>query len=178
MKFVVTDRQIASDTIAFQNSEEALRSPLARKLFGFPWASQILIGPNFVTVTKQEWVDWKILAEPLASLIEEHIVRGEPVLSDANHASAKRTDRTAAVVEPAPNAPIEERLEFIIETQIRPAVAMDGGDVALSRFDRGVVYLEMRGACSGCPSASLTLKEGIEVRLKEIFPEVQAVESI
>ncbi|MGZ3723811.1 MAG: NifU N-terminal domain-containing protein, partial [Bdellovibrionales bacterium] len=79
MKFMVT-ANISTESINFSSAAEAGRSPLAKKIFGFPWAAGVFIGPNFVTVTKQEWVDWEILAEPLSGLIKEHLERGEPVL--------------------------------------------------------------------------------------------------
>src|SRR6266550_2863473 len=82
MKFVVTST-IAKESMNFTSSESTGRSPLARKIFGFPWAAGVFIGPNFVTVTKQEWVDWDVLAEPLSGLIKEHLERGEPVLTEA-----------------------------------------------------------------------------------------------
>jgi Fe-S cluster biogenesis protein NfuA len=163
MKFVVTT-QIASETAFFDDAQKALRSPLATKLFGFPWAAAVMIGPNFVTITKQEWVEWSVLADPLASLIEEHLERKEGVLLDEKDLG-KSNDDTAVV----------HQIKQILNTQIRPAVAMDGGDIAFNRFENGVVYIHMQGACAGCPSSTMTLKQGIEARLKEAIPEIKEV---
>jgi Fe-S cluster biogenesis protein NfuA len=169
MKFIVTDREIAQESANFPSAKEAGRSPLALKLFGFPWASGVFIGTNFVTVTKQDWVDWTVLADPLANLIEEHIVRGEPVLKPLDSSKATSSDTMFS------SDPIVAKIQQFIEYEVRPAVAMDGGDVAFVKFESGIVYLNLKGACSGCPSAALTLKEGIESRLKAAVPAVQSV---
>lgn len=172
MKFVLT-AQIANENVNFTKPEETTRSPLARKLFGFPWAAGIFIGPNFVTVTKQEWVEWEILADPLAELIKEHVLSGEPVLVAAEVGQ----ESTANDDEPN-DSPIIRQIKQILREEIRPAVAMDGGDISFVKYEAGCVYLEMKGACSGCPSSMITLKEGIEVRLKDRIPEIKEVFSI
>ncbi|MGE0763040.1 MAG: NifU family protein [Bdellovibrionales bacterium] len=181
MKFIITDRQIASESAQFSNAQDSLRSPLARKLFGFPWAAGVFVGTNFVTVTKQEWVDWQVLAEPLANLIEEHVIRGETVLLPltteemaTQMASSPRQSNAIA----SDDSPIVQQIKMILEREIRPAVAMDGGDISFYKYEDGRVYLEMHGSCSGCPSSTLTLKQGIETRLRSAIPEIQEVLSI
>lgn len=170
MKFIVTDRQIADETVQFLSAEDSLRSPLARKLFGFPWAGGVLIGPNFVTVSKQEWVDWTVLAEPLANLIDEHVRSGEAVLNP----KAATSDSEPA----SDDSPVVQQIKKILDLEIRPAVAMDGGDIAFRSFEDGRLYLEMQGSCSGCPSSMMTLKDGIEARLREVIPDVKEVISV
>lgn len=167
MRFVVTSGPIADRTQDFTQGGNHSLSPLAQKLFGFPWCMSVLIAPHSVTITKEEWVDWETLADPLAQIISEHLQNGEKVLfappsSDAPE-KAKFDD------------PISQRLSDIIDSEIRPAVAMDGGDIVFQNFKDGVVYIHMLGACSGCPSSSFTLKQGIETRLKELVPEVTEV---
>lgn len=180
MKFVVTDRLIAKETAQFLNATESLRSPLARKLFGFPWAAGVTIAPNFVTVVKKEWVDWQVLAEPLSQLIEEHIASGEPVLL----APVENTDQTSDTHKDDANtilssdSDIVKKIKTILIEEIRPAVAMDGGDIQFYKFADGIVYVQMLGSCSGCPSSTMTLKEGIEVRLRQAIPEILEVQSI
>jgi Fe-S cluster biogenesis protein NfuA len=164
MKFVVT-AMIASESMNFVSSEATGRSPLARKIFGFPWAAGVFIGPNFVTVTKQDWVDWDILAEPLSGLIKEHLERGETVLTEA--APVEEDD--------ANDSEIVRHIKQILREEIRPAVAMDGGDIVFQKYEEGRVYLHMQGACSGCPSSAMTLKDGIETRLKAAIPDVVEV---
>jgi Fe-S cluster biogenesis protein NfuA len=170
MKFVA-NQAISSENRAFHAATETASSPLAKKLFSFPWAKSILIGPNFVSVVKQDWVDWDVLAEPLAQLIQEHLERGEGVLVDVG---------TTEVPAMTSDDPLEQKIIHLLNTEIRPAVAMDGGDIVFQRFeaDTGRVYLHMQGACAGCPSSTFTLKEGIESRMREAIPEVQEVISI
>jgi Fe-S cluster biogenesis protein NfuA len=169
LKFTVT-ANIAQESVQFSSAVETGRSPLARKIFGFPWAAGVFIGPNFVTVTKQDWVDWQVLAEPLAGLIKEHLDRGEPVLIVAGAGATESDD--------ANDTESVRLIKQILRDEIRPAVAMDGGDIVFQKFEEGRVYLHMHGACSGCPSSTLTLKEGIETRLKEAVPDVIEVVAV
>lgn len=161
MKFV-TNQPIANENRSFADANETQSSPLAKKLFGFPWAKGVMIGPNFVTIIKQDWVDWNVLAEPLAQLIQEHFERGGVALD-------------AAVETVTDDSPLAQKIRSIFDTEIRPAVAMDGGDIVFRKFEDGKVFVNMHGACAGCPSSMITLKDGIEARLKEMVPEVTEV---
>ena len=168
MKFM-TGATIAAGSAEFKSAAEAqARSPLARKLFGFPWTDGVYVGPDFVTVTKQDWVDWETLAEPLAGLIQEHFERGEPALAPERAA--------APASSPTEDSDDVRLIKEILENEIRPAVGLDGGDVVFDRFEDGVVWLQMRGACSGCPSSAMTLKQGIEARLMNAIPSIRSVE--
>jgi len=149
-------------------AQESDRSPLASKIFGFPWTSSVYVGTNFLTVTKQDWVEWQHLAEPLASLIQDHIDHGEPVVVDVATSSVSNDEN-------ADDSPLVKNIKRVINNEIRPVVALDGGDIVFDRYEDGKVYLQMKGSRSGCPSSQATLKEGIEVRLKEAFPEIQEV---
>ena len=170
--------------VEFKNAAEAQFSPLAKKLFGFPWAAGVYIGRDFITVTKQDWVDWDIIAEPLAGLIEEHLESGAPIVNaakavdtsgamtsgvvDASDKSVAQAGDSAAIIE----------IKRVLNEEIRPMVAQDGGDVEFAKYEDGVVYLHMRGSCAGCPSSTMTLKMGIETRLQEAVPEIREVVSI
>lgn len=172
MKFIIT-AMIASESANFTSQAEAARSPLAQKILGFPWAAGCFIGPTFVTITKQDWVDWDVIAEPLSELIKEHLVRGEPVLT------APAADLAPANDEDNENdSPIVREIKKILREEIRPAVAQDGGDISFHKYEQGRVYLHMQGACSGCPSSAFTLKEGIEARLKQSLPEIEEVVAV
>lgn len=173
LKFVVTTA-IAGESVNFATPQDTTRSPLAQKLFGFPWAAGVFIGPNFVTVTKQEWVEWEIIADPLAELIKEHISAGIPVLTAAVPGDAE----TSANREDPADPPVVRQIKQILRDEISPAVAMDGGQILFDRFEDGRVYLQMQGACSGCPSSAYTLKEGIELRLKERIAEIKEVVAV
>jgi Fe-S cluster biogenesis protein NfuA len=167
LKFMIT-KIISEESVNFTSAQEAARSPLAQKIFGFPWAVGVFIGPNFVTISKQDWVDWEILAEPLAELIKEHLELGEPVM----YLSAREDDQD---IDDENDAPIVRQIKTILRNEIRPAVAMDGGDIVFDRYEDGRVFLHMQGACSGCPSSAYTLKEGIETRLRSEIPEITEV---
>lgn len=162
-------RKISDQSIDFPNVEAAERSPLAAKIFGFPWTSAVFIGEDFVTVTKQEWVDWNVLASPLAGLLNEHVESGQPVMADLSKAAEDESSHDSEIV---------KKIKRLIQTEIRPVVALDGGDIVFAKYEDHVVYIHMRGACSGCPSSQMTLKQGIETRMREAFPEVTAVEAI
>lgn len=167
LKFVPTI-PIASESLNITNPGEAARSPLAQKILGFPWAAGVFIGPNFVSITKQEWVDWEIIAEPLSELIKEHLMSGEPVLI----AGPKPIEDDSS------DSPTVKTIKQILRDEIRPAVAMDGGDITFDRYEAGRVYLHMQGSCAGCPSSMFTLKEGIETRLKQAIPEITEVVAV
>ena len=151
---------IAEEMAEFNDAGNCRRSPLATKIFGFPWAAGIMIGHDFVTITKQDWVEWDVIAEPLASLLQEHIERGEAVLLPETSVAASEDSEQVILI------------KRILNEEIRPAVAMDGGDIVFHRYEEGVVYVYMRGACSGCPSSMMTLKDGVEARLKAALPEI------
>ena len=168
LKFVAS-RPISDSNAEFTAANETERSPLAAKLFGFPWTSGVFIGSNFVAVTKQEWVDWDVLAEPLAGLIREHLHNDEPVL-------LAETEITND--EDVNDSPLIKGIKQALNREIRPVVALDGGDVVFAKLDDNILYLQMKGACAGCPSSSATLKQGIEVRIRELFPEITEVRAL
>ena len=174
MKFVVHQNSapasLTQEPVAFVDSNESKGSPLAEKLFGFPWMAGVFIGENFVTITKQDWVDWDVLVEPLRALLEEHLNEGLPVLGAGPTASDSNTPDVA-------DPTVRKIVEFI-ESEVRPAVAMDGGDILFHKYEDQIVYLRMKGSCSGCPSSTATLRIGIESRLKEFIPEIKEVVAV
>ncbi|NCN42438.1 NifU family protein [bacterium] len=169
LRFIVTAQPLADRTQDFKKESSLSESPLAQKLFGFPWCAGVLISPQSVTITKEEWVDWETLADPLAQIIQEHVESGLKSLLPKSSENEVKKDFSD---------PLTQKIFSIIENEIRPAVSMDGGDIIFQDFKEGVVYLHMLGACSGCPSSTYTLKEGIETRLKEAVPEVKEVIAI
>lgn len=171
----VTNQNLTAQPEEFKDAKGTLTAPLARKLFGFPWTAGVFIGRDFVTVTKQEWVDWETLAEPLADLIKEHLERGEVVIQPRAELSTETGVNAAGG---APESEDVARIKQVLDKEIRPAVAQDGGDVVFDRFVDGVVYLFMQGSCAGCPSSTMTLKMGIETRLKEAVPSIREVVSL
>lgn len=162
------NQKISSVSADFPDVSSAERSPLAAKVFGFPWTSSVFIGEDFMTVTKQDWVDWEILSAPLAGLLAEHIDSGLPVMIDL----------VAANDESENDSPIVKQIKQLLQNEIKPVVALDGGDIVFAKYEDNNLYIHMRGACAGCPSSQATLKDGIEVRFKQVFPEIKEVIAI
>ncbi len=166
LKFLVNST-ISQEMLDFESAQSTDRSPLASKIFGFPWTSRVFIGPDFISVTKQDWVDWDVLAEPLAGIIKEHLDSGVPVVLEASPDDDSENSES--------DEPIVKEIKRALKTYIRPVVALDGGDVVFSSFQNGVLAIKMKGSCAGCPSSTATLKEGIEVKMKEFFPQINEV---
>lgn len=171
MKFRFSQTLLNEAAFEFSGPNEAERSPLAYKIFGFPWTASVFLGPDFISVTKQDWVDWDVLTDPLTGLIQEHLDHNEPLLIEYEQAPAGESDNDIH----DSDSEIVREIKTILNREIRPAVAMDGGDIGFSKFEDGILHLKMKGACSGCPSSQATLKQGIEVRLKEVFPSIREV---
>ena len=167
MKFVFSE-PIAQDSCDFPNVESTERSPLAAKIFGFPWVSQVFVGPNFVTITKQDWVDWKVLANPLSGLLAEHVNTGQMVFLEIPQSADESADDSEMV----------KQIKRVLNAEIKPVVQLDGGDIAFVKFENDHLYLQLKGACSSCPSSQATLKDGIEVRMKQVFPNIKEVLAI
>ncbi len=170
MKYTLT-ATLAKESVNFENLEEATRSPLAQKIFGFPWTAGVHIGPNTVTVTKQDWVDCKVLADPLCDLIKEHLQNGESLLNDNIEADVSSEKVTS-------DDPLTQKILDFLDQEVRPAVAMDGGDIIFQKFHEGTLFVKMLGACNGCPSSTITLKQGIEARIQTVIPEVKEVVAV
>jgi len=153
----------------FATREAAERSPLARALFEAPEVARVFFGADFIAVTKTDG-DWKILKPAILGAIMEHFTRGLPLIEGGAEEAEESGDDSDVVAQ----------IKDLIETRVRPAVAQDGGDIIFRGFDEasGVVFLHMRGACAGCPSSTMTLKNGIENMLRHYVPEVSAVEAV
>jgi Fe-S cluster biogenesis protein NfuA len=169
LKYVVNRRLIPSGAVNFTSLEAARgKSPLAEKLLGIEGVVGVMIGNTFVTVTKGEAGEWDALNDAVTQTLEDHLSSNRPAVI-----------AEAAAPRPAGGeSPVERQIWEILDAEIRPAVMNDGGDILLDRFENGTVYLHMRGSCSGCPSSLMTLKVGIEQRLREIIPEVNEVVSV
>lgn len=169
LKYVVDRILLERGAANFPTKEAAGRSPLAKKLFEVLGVSGVMIGRNFVTVTKGAEGDWEGLNRGVNETLQAHLAQGLPVVDESVDTSGPTGQGTGA---------IEDKIRAILDSEIRPAVAMDGGDITFEKFENGVVYLYLQGSCSGCPSSTATLKMGIENRLKEAIPEVQEVVSV
>ena len=161
----------------FISLDEAAASPLAAALFGLNGVKTVFLGSDFVSITKSDEADWAHLKPQALAAIMDHFVSGAPVIADAARAVEAAIEDD--VVYEGETAEIVAEIKELIATRVRPAVANDGGDIIFKRFDveTGIVHLTMRGACSGCPSSTLTLKQGVENLLRHYVPEVTAVEA-
>jgi Fe-S cluster biogenesis protein NfuA len=174
LKFLPGREVMGEGARDFRDAAEAKASPLAAELFGVEGVRRVYFGPDFLTVEKIADADWPHLKAPILAAIMDHFTSGAALFAAEGEAAAGHTEgeyegETAQVV---------AEIKDLLDTRIRPAVAQDGGDILFDRFDAdtGVVWLNMRGACSGCPSSTATLKSGVENMLKHYVPEVTGVE--
>jgi Fe-S cluster biogenesis protein NfuA len=173
LKFIPGRLVLDGGTMEFASRESAARSPLAEKLFGVPGVTGVFYGSDFITVTKDEG-DWQHLKPAILGAIMEHYMSGEPLLADGGAPSATDLDDEDEFFSEE-DAETVEMIKDLIETRVRPAVANDGGDITFRGFKDGVVYLNMKGACSGCPSSTATLQHGIQNLLRHFVPDVVEV---
>lgn len=159
----------------FASPEEAEASPLAEALFALGDVTGVFFGREFISVTAAPGTDWPSLKPDVLGILLDHFSANMPLFKPAAAGFAvPSADADYPLDDPA-DADIVDQIKELIETRVRPAVANDGGDIVYRGFQKGVVYLQMQGACSGCPSSSATLKNGIEQLLKHYVPEVTEV---
>jgi Fe-S cluster biogenesis protein NfuA len=171
LKFIPGKPVLEDGTADFRAKGEADASPLARRLFDIDGVAGVFLGSDFISVTKTD-AEWQHLKPMILGAIMEHYLSGAAVVEDdgANDAADGAYD--------ADDADVVATIKELLETRVRPAVAQDGGDITFAGFRDGVVYLHMRGACSGCPSSTATLRHGIENLLKHFCPEVEEVQAV
>lgn len=168
LKFVTNKTLLDRGAVNYPTKDKLETSPLVAKLFGVPGVSGVLVGSNFVTVTKSPDGSWDVVAEEVPKVLEVHLNNNEKIFADGFDPNA-RPESTGK------DAEIENKIRDVLDQEIRPAVAMDGGDITFGKFENGIVYLHLQGSCSSCPSSIATLKMGVETRLKEVIPEVKEV---
>ncbi len=169
LKFIPDVTVMESGTAFFTNAEDATISPLAVELFAIEGVTAVFLGGDFITVTKDEASDWSVLKAPLLTSIMDFFVAKKPVMLSSKKEAVATNENDSDLV---------KQIKELIETRVRPAVAQDGGDIIFHNFSDGIVQLELHGSCSGCPSSTVTLKNGIENMLKHYIPEVIAVEAV
>lgn len=171
LKFIPDGEKVLGDKTAQFNSQKqaATKSPLAMQLFAIKGVSSIFFGSDFITITKIDDLDWDKLKPEITGVIMDFFVSGKEIMFEKAESEKKSDEEDSDVV---------KQIKELIEIKVRPAVAMDGGDIIFHSFEDGVVFLELHGACSGCPSSTITLKNGIENMLKHYVPEVEAVEQV
>ena len=174
LKFLPGRVVLAQGTADFPSAESAHgKSLLAANLFKIEAVERVFFGYDFVSVSKAETSEWPALKPAILGTLMEHFTAALPIMQESQHQQPQEQ----------PQASDEEReivtkISELLETHVRPAVARDGGDITFHSFDRGIVYLSMRGACAGCPSSTATLKMGIENLLRHYVPQVVEVRPI
>jgi len=171
LKFLPGRAVLESGTLDIANKEAAKQSPLAERLFEIPNVGGVFFGADFISITKSDG-DWQQIKPAVLGAIMEHFISGAPLL--ASGAEAEAADEFFE----AKDAETVDLIKDLIETRVRPAVAGDGGDITFKGFKDGVVYLTMKGACSGCPSSTATLQHGIQNLLRHFVPEVTEVRPV
>jgi Fe-S cluster biogenesis protein NfuA len=174
LKFIPGRQVLDQGTLEFRDPSDAKTSPLASRLFAIDGVTGVFFGSDFISVTKGDG-EWQHLKPAVLGAIMEHYVSGEAV-AEGKH-STGTTESEAESFAPE-HAEIVATIKELLETRVRPAVAQDGGDITFQGFRDGIVYLHMRGACSGCPSSTATLRHGIENLLRHFVPEVQEVRPV
>ncbi len=177
LKFVANKMLVGEgESYDFPDIESAKNAPLAQTLFNFPFVQRVFYMNNFVTVTKAESIDWEDVKFEVKEFILQYLKEDKPILNEVvkKEENTQAPDSTSASTS---DAPIDERIKSVLDEYIKPAVEMDGGAIQYHSFNDGVVKVLLQGACSGCPSSTLTLKAGIENLLKSMVPEVQSVEA-
>lgn len=174
LKFLPGQPVMDGGTRDFADHEEAAASPLATALFSLGDVTGVFFGRDFISVTIAPGSEWQDVKPEVLGILLNHFSANLPLFHPATASFSVPADNELPLDDPA-DAEIVDQIKDLIETRVRPAVANDGGDIVYRGFQRGVVYLQMQGACSGCPSSSATLKNGIEQLLKHYVPEVTEV---
>ena len=175
LKFLPGQLVMDSGTRDFADPEEAAASPLAEALFGLGDVTGVFFGREFISVTAAPGVDGPMLKPDVLGILLDHFSANMPLFHPASAGFSVPASNDELPLDDPADAEIVDQIKDLIETRVRPAVANDGGDIVYRGFQRGVVFLQMQGACAGCPSSSATLKNGIEQLLKHYVPEVTEV---
>lgn len=167
LKFIPGNIILKTGTADFSNKNVASKSPLASRLFEIDGVSRVFLATDFISVTKDPQIEWNNLKPSILTGIMEHYSTGLPAINETEDKSSKSNNLE--------DSETIKQIKDLLETRVRPAVAMDGGDITFCSFESGVVTLQMKGACAGCPSSTATLKMGIENMLRHYIPEVTEV---
>jgi Fe-S cluster biogenesis protein NfuA len=176
MKFVL-NTQLLSDGVSvdYPDAEAAANSPLAQELFKFDYVSRVFIAQNFVTVSKSSDLTWTHLIPELRTFLKSYVESGGPIFL-VDPAQEQRAAQQASAAEGSEeDQATAQKIIDLLDNYVRPAVEQDGGNITFKSYNQGVVTVNLQGSCSGCPSATVTLKSGIENLLKRMVPEVTEV---
>jgi Fe-S cluster biogenesis protein NfuA len=175
LKFLPGRPVLESGTLEMRSAESAARSPLAQRLFAVPGVAAVMLGQDFIAVTKSDG-DWNHLKPAVLGAVMEHFLSNEPIVTETADGKPHADEEDEFFDKN--DAEIVATIKDLLETRVRPAVANDGGDITFRGYVNGVVFLNMKGACSGCPSSTATLKNGIENLLRHFVPDVTEVRPV
>lgn len=173
MKFVANRAIIQGDSVEFMNIDEAKNAPLAVKLFHFAFVKEVFIARNFVSITKYDAMEWEDVVMEVREFIREYLSKDKPVIHEEIEEITSKPQKEpiqAEIVQPEQLGEVEKRIVDILEEYVAPAVESDGGNIRFVSYKEGTVSVLLQGACSGCPSSTVTLKQGIENILKKMLP--------
>jgi Fe-S cluster biogenesis protein NfuA len=176
LKFLPGRPVLEAGTLDIRDADQAAQSPLAERLFGIAGVSGVFFGSDFITVTKAGG-EWQQLKPMVLGAIMEHYMSGAPLLAKEAEKAAAENDSGDEFFDES-DAETVATIKELIETRVRPAVANDGGDITFRGFKDGVVYLNMKGSCAGCPSSTATLQHGIQNLLRHFVPDVTEVRPV
>jgi len=175
MKFVANKAIIMGDSVEFVNIDDAKNSPLAIKLFHFPFVKEVFLAKNFVSITKFDLMEWEDVVMEIREFIRKFISEGGIVLNESPESAENNEESSSETIQIEEVAPeelgeVEQRIVDILDEYVKPAVESDGGNIRFISYEDGKVSVLLQGACSGCPSSTVTLKQGIESILKKMLP--------
>lgn len=189
LKFVANKRLLEIDSVEFKNIEEAKPSPLASRLFHFPFVKEIFISSNYIAISKYDIIEWDEVTLEIREIIRDYLAQGnqiidETLLKSASTEGEAEAKETVAYIHPDEKAQadwdaIDEKIVSLLDEYVKPAVESDGGNIKFLNHQEGVVSVLLQGACSGCPSSTATLKNGIENMLQQMLPgQIKAVQAV
>ena len=171
LKFIVETQLLNSKGVEFKNSNNIKKNKFIQDFFSLDGIESIFVGPNFISVTKKNKTTWGQLKPKILTFLSVFLNSHKIIIGE------QKTKKDSSN-EIDPQDKMSQKIKDIIDSKVRPAVAKDGGDIIFMNYKNGVVFLKLKGACSGCPSSTATLKQGIENLLQHYFPEIQSVEAI
>ena len=172
LKFLPGTTVLENKTVDFPTADSAKKSPLASKLFNVSGINGVFFGYDFITISKEDKIDWDHIKPALLGVIMEHFQNGEQLFFEEEVESSGHEEHHGE------DSKVVYQIKELLDSRVRPAVAQDGGDITFHGYDKGIVFLQMRGACAGCPSSTMTLKMGIENLLRHYIPEVTEVRPV
>jgi Fe-S cluster biogenesis protein NfuA len=189
LKFVANKRLLEMDSVEFKNIEEAKPSPLASRLFHFPFVKEIFISSNYIAISKYDIIEWHEVTLEIREIIRDYLAQGNSIIDEAliqktNDTEGVSATEPIAYIHPdeKPQADwdsIDEKIVSLLDEYVKPAVESDGGNIKFLNHQEGVVSVLLQGACSGCPSSTSTLKNGIENMLQQMLPgQITAVQAV